>query len=131
MGRDFPDQEALFRYFNSNTNSSSNPFYKELSLEDKQGQKLNKRDSNFGAFVKLLGTGLNFNQFLVPIVIKDLGVSGMAITLAAATCISIYTIWLQLKSEKCFRSEFVRPSSLQDLIYLCFGNGVIGMFHFF
>ena len=60
-----------------------------------------------------------------PLAAQELGATGLAFTIVAASILNLYCVWLVSKSERRFRNEFFVITSLHDLTYLCFGDSII------
>jgi hypothetical protein len=72
-------------------------------------------------FARFVGVGL----LLMPMALQEFGLQTFLIGLVYVMFVSLMGVWLLGKAADFFNSESIEITSLHDLTYLCFGDGVI------
>jgi hypothetical protein len=70
---------------------------------------------------------IGFGFFYLPCLFANLGIIGGTSLILVITLLNYYCLWLLSKSELRFRNEFFMITSLHDLTFIVFGDGVIAL----
>jgi hypothetical protein len=80
--------------------------------------------SNFMTSIKQMRYLLSVTFLVAPVGLKELGIQTFSMAVLYTILISIFTVWLQLNSERRFRDGNQRISSLKELTHHCFGESI-------
>jgi amino acid permease len=110
---------------NKHDEDSSNPYRTTREALEAKGQVVGP-SSNFMTFVKYMRHLIGISFFLVPIGLKDIGIQSFGVAIIYTVLIYIFTIWMQLRTERRL-GEYAR--GIEDLLTLVFGDSVITLYH--
>lgn len=74
--------------------------------------------------VKLMRYLLNVTFLVAPIGLKELGIQTFSVSMIYSVMINLFTVWLQVNSERRFRDGNPRISSISELTKHCYSNPV-------